>query len=209
MPAQPKPASFYLNAWVAILFPFAISALAVYLTSLLFHHHVDFDYVFFLSAPLLVNAVFTWLRHFRPDRTPERLAADSPELTRLTLRKKLLARVGYSSLGLTVAILAFAYGVLGYGNKTMDRALFLIALPTIAGGICIFWAEALGAYIKQRTTQPQPQYLKKTFRPNSPLQSDHWGQPAPPPTLAQTSQLSQSKPNKTQRKLAGLPWPLC
>jgi len=182
MPNQPKPASYYINGWIAILLPFAFSALAVCLTSLLFHHHVNFDYVFFLAPPLLVNAVFTWLRHFRPDRVPTRFAADSPELTRLKLRRKLLSRIGYLSLAVTIVILIVAYAVLGYGDKTMDRTLFLIALPIIIACICLFWAEALAAYIKQRITEPQPQYLKKTYRPNSPIHSDHWGQPAPPLT---------------------------
>ena len=182
MPNQPRPAGFYLSAWTAILFPFVASAFAIYLTSLLFHHHVNFDCVFFLAPPLLVNAAFTWLRHFRPDRVPTRIAADSPELTRLKLRRKLLSRIGYSSLALTLVIIMIAYGVLGYGDKTMDRTLFLIALPGLAAAVCLFWAEALEAYIKQRTTEPQPQYLKKTYRPNSPIHSDHWGQPAPPLT---------------------------
>jgi hypothetical protein len=133
----------------------------------------------YFATPVLVSAVFNYLRDFHPDRVPSILAHDSP--LRLKLQR-IRNAFGWTAFLTTFAALAVLLFTSKSDACTCENhpALFIVWLATdvVAFVGCI----GLSAYLRERS-QPQlrpsgSRALPRTTASNfKPIQSDHWGQP--------------------------------
>lgn len=199
IPSPPAPITLteYLRKWGVVLRPLLGFAAVIWVIHRIWHRFDILVAVIIWLPAGVTQAFFGYCRQFHPDRVPPVLNEDSDELARLKNKQAQLHFIGYLGCGVCVMLLLLIRLVTGAHpgmaeESIPDTAWLWMALPILAAGGCVFWGNALEAYIKQRRppvvmpagsvrARRQPTAISGTaFRGNR-FHSDHWGEPVSNP----------------------------